>query len=181
MRKFLAAIFALLAIAAFAHSVAAAHPAAAAAHSVAAAQVRGSGLQPRQTLFALQGASAPEDKAAPLLWKTVTNAYFRVNDSGVKEWNMFQIEKKHDRFLVQIADRFLFVDADKKQVFELANAGIHRSGSDILWDPADKPARPLATSAWLVRDVGLAWRIKMRLDAEDRTLDLQIPHPASRP
>ena len=119
--------------------------------------------------------------AAPLVWKPVANAFLRVNDQGLKEWSVFQIEKKDDRFLLQLADRFLLVDAQQKQVFELMPAKIGRSGSDILWDPADKPARPLATSAWLVRDVGLAQRIKMRLDAEDRTLDLQIPHPPSRP
>lgn len=119
--------------------------------------------------------------AEPLLWRNAINAFLRVNDSGVKDWNVFQIENKHDRFLVQIADRFLFVDADRREVFELAPASLGRNGSDILWDPEEKPARPLATSEWLVRDVGLAYRTKMRLDAEDRTLDLQIPHPASRP
>ena len=119
--------------------------------------------------------------AAPLLWKTVSNAFLRVNDQGLKEWNVFQVDKKDNRFLLQLADRFLLVDTQQKQVFELPPAKIHRSGSDILWDPADKPAKPLATSSWLVRDVGLAQRIRMRLDAEDRTLDLQIPHPSSRP
>jgi hypothetical protein len=119
--------------------------------------------------------------AKPLLWKPVTNAFLRVNDQGLKEWSVFQVEKKDPRYLIQLADRFLLVDAQRKQVFELAPATIERSGSDMLWDAADKPSRPLATSAWLVRDVGLAYRIKMRLDAEDRTLDLQLPHPASRP
>jgi hypothetical protein len=119
--------------------------------------------------------------ATPLVWKNVANAFLRVNDSGVKEWSVFQIEDKHDRFLVQLGERFLFVDANRKQVFELAPATLDGNESEILWDPNDKPARPLATSEWLVRDVGLAYRIKMRLNAEDRTLDLQIPHSASRP
>ena len=39
----------------------------------------------------------------------------------------------------------------------------------------------MVTSDWLVRDVGLAYRIKMHLDAEDRTLDLQLTHPVGRP
>ena len=125
-------------------------------------------------------AAAPRSIAAPLVWKPVVNAFLRVNDQGLKEWSVFQIEKKNDRFLVQLADRFLLVDAQQKQVFELVPAKVGRSGPDVLWDPADKPAKPLATSAWLVRDVGLAERIRMRLDAEDRTLDLQVPHPPSR-
>jgi hypothetical protein len=118
---------------------------------------------------------------APLVWKPVASAFLRVNDQGAKEWSVFQVEKKNDRFLLQLDDRFLLIDAQQKQVFDLSAAKIDRSGSDVLWDPADKPARPLATSGWLVRNVGLAQRIKMRLDAEDRTLDLQIPHPYSRP
>jgi hypothetical protein len=126
-------------------------------------------------------AVATAAQGAPLLWTNVIDAFLRVNDSGVKEWSVFQVEKKHDRFLVQLAERLLFVDADRKEVFELVPAQLDRNDSTILWDPEKKPARPLATSEWLVRDVGLAYRIKMRLDAEDRTLDLQIPHPASRP
>lgn len=137
----------------------------------------------RYAAFALLAVAALTHSAAgaPLLWKTVANAFLRVNDQGVKEWAVFQVEKKDDRFLLQLADRFLLVDAGQKQVFELAPADIERNGSDVLWDPANEPAKPLATSQWLVRDVGLAQRIKMHLDAEARTLDLQIPHRSSRP
>ena len=139
----------------------------------------------RKTLVAalalLVVAAAPRAFATPLVWKLVPSAFLRVNDQGLKEWNVFQIEKKADLFLLQLADRFLLVDAPNKQVFELAPEKITRAGSDILWDPADKPAKSLATSAWLVRDVGPARRIKMHLDVEDRTLDLQIPHSFSRP
>jgi hypothetical protein len=118
--------------------------------------------------------------AAPLVWKTIANAFLRVNDEGAKQWDVFQIEKKDDRYLLQLADRFLLIDTDRKQVFELASADIKYDGSDVLWDSANKPAKPLATSGWMVRNVGFAQRIKMRLDGEERTLDLQIPHPYSR-
>jgi hypothetical protein len=143
MRKPLGAAFALLALAAFPHALA----------------------------------------AAPQLWQSVGNVFLRVNDQGVKNWNVFQVEKekKDQQFLIQVANRFLLVDAEHKQVFELAPGKIERDGSGLLWDPDDKPAKPLATSEWIVRDVGFAQRIKMRLDAEDRTLDLQIPHRPSRP
>ena len=129
-------------------------------------------------LFALATATCAE----PLVWKYVLNAFLRVNDSGVKDWSVFQIEDRHDRFLVQLAGRILFVDASRKQVFDLIPSTLERNDSgDILWDPTDRPAKPLLTSEWIVRDVGLAYRIKMRLDDEDRTLDLQITHPAYRP
>lgn len=139
--------------------------------------------QTRCVLVVLLALAALTQSAAgaPLLWKTVANAFLRVNDEGVKEWGAFQIEKKDDRFLLQLADRFLLVDMQQKQVFELAPADVARNDSGLLWDPANKPAKPLATSEWLVRDVGLAQRIKMRLNAENRTLDLQVPHRSSRP
>src|SRR5678816_4190096 len=69
-------------------------------------------------LFAPQRASASAPKS-PLPWKLVTNAFLRVNDGGPpKEWTAFQIEKKHDRVLLQMSDRVLFIDANRRQVFE---------------------------------------------------------------
>ena len=47
----------------------------------------------------------------------------------------------------------------------------------ISWDPADHPAKPLETSDWIVRDVGLAYKISARLVTENHVMDLQIPHP----
>jgi hypothetical protein len=131
-------------------------------------------------LAALLLAATGRADGKPLLWKPVLTAFLRVNDQPVKQWNVFQIEKKNDRFLVEMNRRLLLVDAEHQQVFELMPAGVERSGSDILWDPDDKPEKPLAASMWLVRDVGMAQRIKVRLDQEDATVDLQIPHPPTR-
>ena len=116
----------------------------------------------------------------PLIWKPAQQAILRVDDQAVKEWDVYQVEKNNDRHLVQLGGRFLLVDAAQQQVFELLPATIERKGSELLWDPADRPAKPLATSNWVVRDVGPALRIKVRLDAEGRALDLQLPHPSSR-
>lgn len=135
----------------------------------------------RAAVFILAFLSITATAAAkPLLWKAAYNAFLHVNDQPLKEWDAFQVEKKNDRFLVRLGERFLLIDVQQKQVFELVPATIERSGSDILWDPANRPEKPLATSNWLVRNVGEALRIKVRLDAEDHTLDLQLPHPPSR-
>ncbi len=53
---------------------------------------------------------------------------------------------------------------------------MHRD-TDILWDPADHPAKPLETSDWLERDIGLAYKISVVLVIEGRLFDVQIPHP----
>ena len=122
----------------------------------------------------------PLAAAKPLVWKPASKAFLHVNDAPPKEWDAFQVENKNDRFLVQIAQRFLLVDDQARQVFEVNPSAVERSGSNLLWDPDNKPEKALATSEWIVRNVGEALRIKVRLDAEDRTVDLQIPHPPSR-
>jgi len=140
----------------------------------------------RQSFAALAAAAflllaAVPASAAPLTWIPAERAMLRVDDQAVKEWDVFQVEKKNDRFLVQLGGRFLLVDAQQQQVFELDPKTLERKGSDLLWDPEDRPEKPLATSDWVVRDVGTAFRIRVRLDAEGRVLDLQLPHPSSRP
>src|SRR3990172_3071394 len=132
--------------------------------------------------FALLAAAGVASSAAgkPLTWKPAEQAILRVDDRAVKEWDVYQVEKKNDRFLVQLGGRFLLMDAPQQQVFELLPANIERQGADLLWDPVDRPEKPLATSNWVVRDVGLALRIKVRLDAEGRVLDLQLPRPSGR-
>jgi hypothetical protein len=130
-------------------------------------------------LFATAGAAPAA--AEQLTWKPAQLAMLRVNDAPPKEWDVFQIEKKDDRFVVQLAERFLLLDAVQRQVFELDPAAIERQGSDLLWDPERRPEKPLATSDWVLRDVGTAFRIRVRLDEEGRALDLQFPHPSSRP
>ena len=124
----------------------------------------------------LATAALPAAAGKPSIWKPAQQAILRVDDQAVKEWDVFQVEKKNDRLLVQLGGRFLLVDAAQQQVFELLPATIERKGAELLWDPADRPAKPLATSNWVVRDVGRALRIRVRLDAEGRALDLQVPH-----
>jgi hypothetical protein len=129
------------------------------------------------TLIAVLASAAA---AVPAVWKLVPTAFLRIDDEGVKEWSVFQIEKKNDRFLLQIGERYLLIDAQKQRVFEISPGAVEHRGADLLWDPEKLPSQPLATSDWVVRDVGLAERIKMRLQGEGRTIDLQIPHPTTR-
>jgi hypothetical protein len=115
--------------------------------------------------------------AKPAVWKSTERALLRVDDRAVKVWNVYQEGKKINPLLVQIATRYLFVDAGKHEIFEIDPAAIGHRGSDITWDPADLPAKPLETSDWTVRDVGLAYKTTVRLVAENHVLDLQLSHP----
>ena len=121
--------------------------------------------------------SADKDKDKPVAWKPIQQALLRVDDQPVKTWNVYLENKKGDPLLLEMGNRFLLIEVHERKIFEIAPAKIFRKGANLLWDPADRLAEPLATSDWIIRDIGFAYRIGARLVAENRVLDLQLPHP----
>jgi hypothetical protein len=113
----------------------------------------------------------------PVTWKPITQALLRVNDQPVKNWNVYEQNKKGDPLLLAMGDRYLLIQVHERKIFEIAPAKIEHKGAELLWDPATLPAEPLATSEWLIKDVGFAYRLGVRLVAENRVVDLQLPHP----
>jgi hypothetical protein len=128
----------------------------------------------------IAGASAfagEKDKDKTVAWKPIQQALLRVNDQPVKNWNVYEENKKGDPLLLEMGSRFLLIQVHERKIFELVPAKIEHKGAELLWDPAALPADPLATSNWMIRDVGFAYRINVRLATENRALDLQLPHP----
>jgi hypothetical protein len=117
------------------------------------------------------------DKDKPVTWKPITQALLRVNDQPVKNWNVYEENKKGDPLLLAMGDRYLLIQVHERKIFELPSARIEHKGAELLWDPATLPAEPLATAEWLIKDVGFAYRLGVRLVAENRLVDLQLPHP----
>jgi hypothetical protein len=113
----------------------------------------------------------------PVAWKPIPQALLRVDDQPVKNWNVYLENKKGDPLLLQMGNRFLLIQVHARKIFELTPAKIEHKGAELLWDPANLPAEPLATSNWIIRDVGFAYRIDARLVAENHVVDLQLPHP----
>jgi hypothetical protein len=116
-------------------------------------------------------------KDKPLSWKPIEDALLRVNDSPPKEWSAYRTGKKNEPLVLQVGNRFLFIQSHGHQVFELDPAKIEHKTGELLWSPTDRPAKPLATSDWNVDDIGAAFAIKVKLDAENAVVDLQLPHP----
>jgi len=116
-------------------------------------------------------------KDKPLSWKPIEDALLRVNDSPPKEWGIYRTGKKNEPLVLQMGSRFLFIDAHDRQVFELDPSKIERKSGELLWSLTDRPAKPLATSDWVVDDIGAAFVVRVRLGGENALLDLQIPHP----
>jgi hypothetical protein len=117
------------------------------------------------------------DKGKTVTWKPITQALLRVDDQPVKNWNVYGENKKGDPLLLEMGNRYLLIQVHQRKVFELAPAKIEHKGAELLWDAASLPAEPLSSADWLIKDVGFAYRIGVRLVAENRVLDLQLPHP----
>jgi len=113
----------------------------------------------------------------PVAWKPIDQALLRVDDQPVKNWNVYQEGKKSDPLLLAMGNRFLLVEIRDHKIFELAPAKVEHKGPDLMWDPAERPAEALASADWVIRDVGLAYRVAFRLEEEKHAFDLQLPHP----
>jgi hypothetical protein len=115
-------------------------------------------------------------KDKPVSWKEIENALLRVNDAPVKEWGVFQSGKKRDPLLVQIGTRFLLIKIHEREIFEVDASTVKRRPDELLWNPNDHPAQPLAISDWDASEMEALFRIRARINTEDRLLDIELPH-----
>jgi hypothetical protein len=108
-----------------------------------------------------------------IIWKPITGVLLRIDDRAPKLWNIYKPDKK-DMLLVQLGERFLMLDVKGQHVFELDSKKVGHKGKELIWNEADKPAEPLPTEDWLVREVGPARRIRVKLSGEGRVLDIEV-------
>lgn len=126
-------------------------------------------------LCALGGRTFAKDK--PTSWKLIDDALFRVNDAPVKDWGVYQTGKKRDPLLIQMDKRFLLVKIHDRQIFEVDPVKIQHKTDELLWDLSDHPAEPLPSSEWQASDTEAVFLIRAKITAEDRLLDIELPHP----
>ena len=55
------------------------------------------------------------------------------------------------------------------QIFEIDPSKLDRKSNEVLWSPADRPDKPLATSDWVVDDIGAAFTVKVGCKAKTRS------------
>jgi hypothetical protein len=115
--------------------------------------------------------------AKPAPWREIKEALLRVNDAPVKEWAVFETGKKRDPLLVQLGDRYLLIAVHDHKLYEIENAKIEHKGGELLLDPGDHPSQSIPTSGWGESDVGTAFRIEIKIEAENRLIVLDLPHP----
>lgn len=123
-------------------------------------------------LLVLMASAYSSDK---IVWKPIPDAILQIDARPAKIWNLFQAGKKIDPLLLQLGARSLVIYVHNQQVYEIKPEQLGHKGEDLLWHESDKPAKPLATSDWSARDIGSAWRVRLKLADEGRMLDIQIP------
>jgi hypothetical protein len=110
-----------------------------------------------------------------IVWKPIEDAILQIDSRAPKEWNVYQPGKKTDPLLLQIGSRYLVIYIRNEQIYEIKPEQLQHKGDDLLWRETDKSAKPLPTSDWSTKDVGSASRVLVKLSAEGRTIDIQIP------
>jgi hypothetical protein len=115
-------------------------------------------------------------KSKPSSWKEIEDALLRVNDAPVKEWGVFQTGKKRDPLLVQMGGRFLLIKIHEHEIFDVDPKTVEHKADELLWDPNNHPAQPLAISDWDAGDMEAVFRIRAKITAEDHLLDIELPH-----
>jgi hypothetical protein len=113
--------------------------------------------------------------AEKVTWKPVDDALLRIDDRAPKQWSLYHAGKKFDPLLLQLGSRVLVIYVRNQAVYEIPPAQVEHKGEDLLWRETDKPEKPLPTSDWSTRDVGSAWRVRLKLAEEGRLVDIQIP------
>src|ERR1700736_1096512 len=122
-------------------------------------------------LLGLRMRATADEKA---VWKPVQFAILRYNDDARASWNIYHGEKK-GLLLVRLWRRYLLVNAQEQEVYEIDPAKVKAQGENVEWSPADVPAEPIETSEWKARDVGPVRRVRFRFGKAGNFLDIQLP------
>jgi len=114
-------------------------------------------------------------------WKTLPFAIVRYNDDAPKSWNVYRGDRK-GIYLVRLWKRYLLVDTDSQNVFEIDPEKVKVQGENAELAAQDVPADPLETSEWRTKNAGPVLRHRFRFGTTGNFMELQIPVlPNGRP
>lgn len=95
----------------------------------------------------------------------------------VKFWEVYVAEKRGHLVLVQLGRRYLLLDTKEKEILEIEPGAIQQKpkGKDVAWTRSPQSEKTIESAEWSLRSVGPAIAIKVRLSAEGRVLEIQLP------
>ena len=124
---------------------------------------------------------AQADASKKLVWHTLEFAIVRFNENAPNSWNIYHSEKK-GVLLVRLWKRYLLVNVEDQEVYDIDPQKIKVLGDSVEWSMADVPDKPIDTPDFTGRNVGAMERIRFRLGKNGHFLELQIPlGPNGRP
>lgn len=119
--------------------------------------------------------------AAPTAtWKPFDNAILRIDDQPPKEWNVYREGKKTENVLLQVGQRYFYIQLRAQKVFELNAATIKQNRDDLIVPNERGDAKELPISDWNVKDVGPVLRVTYKLTMEGRVVLLELPQWLNR-
>jgi hypothetical protein len=122
----------------------------------------------------LAQSQAPAEASKKLTWRTLEFAIVKYNDAAPNSWNIYHSEKK-GVLLVRLWKRYMLVNVQDQEVFDIDPQKIKVTGDTVEWSLADVPDKPIDTPDFTGRNVGTMERVRFRLGKDGHFLDLQIP------
>ena len=107
-------------------------------------------------------------------WKPLPFAIVRYNDDAPKSWSVYRGDRK-GIYLVRLWKRYLLVDTDSQNVFEIDPGKVKVEGENAELATTDIPAEPIAIADWKTRNAGPVLRHRFRFGQSGNYMELQIP------
>jgi len=101
-------------------------------------------------LLSLFAASSAAPQSAPKtknVWKAVPFAIVHFNEDAPKSWNLY-FSSKRGVLLLRLWKRYLLIDRNTQQVFDLDPEKIVAKGDDVEFSAEDNPGQPADITDW---------------------------------
>ena len=125
------------------------------------------------SLAAAQGPSTAPPKTKNM-WKQVPFAIVHFNEDAPKSWNLYFCSKR-GVLLLRLWKRYLLINRNTQQVFDLDPSKITAQGDDVEFTPDENPGQEAEISDWRERDLGSLHRLRFRFGEKGSYLDIQTP------
>lgn len=125
-------------------------------------------------LSAAAGAQSAAPPKAKSQWKPVPFAIVHFNEDAPKSWNLYFSSKK-GVLLLRLWKRYLLIDRNTQQVFDVDPEKIVTKGEEIEFSFEDNPSDPANITDWRERDIGTLHRLRFRFGEKGSYLDIQTP------
>ncbi len=115
------------------------------------------------SLIAVAPVAAQTESGKKSTWHSIQFGIVKFNDVAPNSWNIYHGEKK-GLLLVRLWKRYLFVDVEEEEVYDIDPQNIKVNGDTVEWSLADVPDKPIDTPEFKERNVGLVDRVRFRLE-----------------